>query len=79
MSHLVSARHPSDSFPVNLSLKLSKAVQSQPPSRPCFGPPLFMAYKWESSAGDITIDVCQGFFPKYAMMPKMQRAGNIYI
>ena len=42
--------------------KLGKADQSQPPSIPCFGPPPFVAYKKESSSGDITIDVHQGTF-----------------
>ena len=57
-------------------LKLAKADQSQPPSIPCFGPPLFVAYKKESSSGDITIGVCQGSFRKYA---EMQRAESKYL
>ena len=52
-------------------LKLAKADQLQPPSIPCFGPPIFVTYKKENSSGDITIDVCQGSFHKYA---KIQRA-----
>ena len=57
-------------------LKLAKADQSQPPSIPCFGPPLFVAYKKESSPGDITIDVHQGSFCQYA---EMQRAESKYL
>ena len=53
-------------------LKLAKADQSQPPSIPCFGPPIFIAYKKESSSGDITIDVHQGSFSKYAKMPRAE-------
>ena len=57
--------------------KLTKADQSQPTSFPCFDPPLFVAYKREGSVGDITIDVHQGFFLKYAMMSKCKEL-NIY-
>ena len=58
-------------------LKLGKADQQlQPPSIPCFGPLLFVAYKKESSWGDVTIDVCQGSFCQYA---EMQRAELKYL
>ena len=43
-------------------LNLTKADQSLPPSFPYFGPPPFIEYKRESSDGDITIDMHQGFF-----------------
>ena len=59
--------------------KLTKAAQSQPPSCPCFGPPLFMAYKREGSTGDITIDVCQGFLCEICNNVEMQRAEYIYL
>ena len=36
-----------------------------------------MAYKKEGSAGDITIDVCQGSFSEICNHVKMQRAENI--
>ena len=39
-----------------------KDDQSQSPSVLCFGPPPFFEYKRDSSAGDTTIDVHQGFF-----------------
>ena len=48
-------------------LKLAKADQLQPPSIQ-LSPPLFVAYKKESSSGDNIIDVCQGSFCKYAEM-----------
>ena len=35
-----------------------------------------MAYKKESSSGDITIDVCQGSFCQYA---EMQRVESKYL
>ena len=57
-------------------LKVAKADQSQPPSAPCFGPPLFMEYKKESSSGDITIDVCQDSYCQYA---ETQRAKSGYL
>ena len=57
-------------------LKLAKADQSQPPSIPCFGPSIFMAYEKESSSGDITIAVQQGSFCQYA---EMQRARSKYL
>ena len=53
---------------------LTKAAQSQSPSCPCFGPPLFMAYEKEGSVGDITIDVCQGSFSEICDHTEMQRA-----
>ena len=72
----MSARHPGNNFPVNLS---PEADQSQSPSYPCFGPPLFVAYKRESSAGDIIIDVHLGFLSEIGNNVKMQRAEYIYI
>ena len=57
--------------------KLTKAAQSQPPSCPCFGPPLFMAYKREGSVGDITINVHQGSFSEICDHAEMQRAEYI--
>ena len=58
-------------------LKLTNAGQSQPPSCPCFSPPLFMAYKRESPAGDITIDVHQGSFSEICDHAEMQKAEYI--
>ena len=60
-------------------LKLTKAAKSQSPSCPCFGPPLFVAYEKKGSAGDITIDVCQGSFSEICNDANLQRAENIYL
>ena len=57
-------------------LKLAKADQLQPPSIPCCGLPHCVAYKKEGSSGDITIDMYQGSFCKYA---EMQKAESKYL
>ena len=54
----MSARHPGNSIPINLSPKID--LSQLPPSYVLVHP-LLLNYKRERSAGAITNDVCQGF------------------
>ena len=51
--------------------KLTKADQLQPPSFPMLWSTPFVEYKRENSAGDITIDMCQGFFLQFQWCQKI--------
>ena len=66
-------------FPSICPLKLTKADQSQLPSFPYFDPSPFIAYERESSAGDITIDVHQGFFVIFKDVKKYNAKNWIYL